>query len=47
MPCALPTAHRLIVKLGPRSEIGNLQPSAKDGWSLACSGQNWAVWDKH
>ncbi|GLC54474.1 Alpha-amylase A type-1/2 [Pleodorina starrii] len=38
--------NKLTVKLGPRYELGSRLPKESDGWHLACSGQNWAVWEK-
>ncbi|GIL76645.1 hypothetical protein Vretimale_8845 [Volvox reticuliferus] len=36
----------LILKLGPRMELGGLQPAQNDGWALAAWGGDWAVWEK-
>ena len=35
-----------IVKLGPRYEMGALLPRADDGWALAASGKDYAVWER-
>ncbi|KAG2489135.1 hypothetical protein HYH03_012361 [Edaphochlamys debaryana] len=37
-------ADRVLVKLGPRMELGELQPG--DDWSFVLSGKDWAVWEK-
>ena len=38
--------EKLAVKLGPRYDMGDLAPHAHDGWSLAASGKNYAIWEK-
>ena len=35
---------RLIVKLGPRFDLGDQLP--KDGWKLAEAGQDFAIWER-
>mmetsp|Transcript_27047 Transcript_27047/g.80210 ORF Transcript_27047/g.80210 Transcript_27047/m.80210 type:complete len:514 (-) Transcript_27047:319-1860(-) len=37
---------KLIVKLGPRYDIGGLQPSEEEGWVKAAKGNEWVVWEK-
>jgi alpha-amylase len=37
--------ENLTVKLGPRYDMPpELVPSKEKGWSLACSGKDYAVW---
>jgi len=41
------TAGTVIVKMGPRYDMPpNLVPRKEDGWELAASGQDFAVWAK-
>ena len=35
---------KLAVKLGPRYDMGDLEP--RDGWNIAASGRNYAIWEK-
>ena len=35
----------LVCKLGPRHDMGALLPAAAEGWALAASGKDWAVWE--
>ena len=35
---------KLAVKLGPRYDMGDLEP--RDGWKIAASGKNYAVWER-
>ncbi|KIZ03679.1 hypothetical protein MNEG_4284 [Monoraphidium neglectum] len=37
---------RVAVKLGPRMELGPLQPSKDQGWVVAASGKDFCVWEK-
>ena len=39
-------ASSVVIKLGPRFDMGQLLPDAAQGWGLAASGTNWAVWEK-
>jgi len=39
-------ASRLTCKLGPRHHMGDLLPQSNDGWTLALSGENWAIWER-
>ena len=36
----------VTIKLGPRYDMGNLVPRKEEGWQLAASGKDWAVWEK-
>ena len=38
---------QVILKLGPRYELGDQSPREEDGWKLAASGNNYAVWEKN
>ena len=38
--------QKLAVKLGPRYDMGDLAPREDDGWKIAASGRNYAVWEK-
>lgn len=37
---------KLAIKLGPRYDMGDLEPKKQDGWSLAADGRNYAVWER-
>jgi Alpha-amylase C-terminal beta-sheet domain len=37
---------RVLVKLGPRMEMGVLLPHDEDGWKMAACGWDFAVWEK-
>ncbi|PNH11658.1 Alpha-amylase type B isozyme [Tetrabaena socialis] len=39
-------ADSLVIKLGPRGDMGSLVPSEAEGWKFAMSGKDWAVWEK-
>lgn len=39
-------ARRVVVKLGPRCEMGDLLPKESDGWKVAQSGHEFAVWER-
>ena len=36
----------VTVKLGPRYDMGNLVPPKEEGWAMAASGKDFAVWEK-
>lgn len=36
---------KIILKMGPRYELGDLSPKEEEGWKLAASGNNYAVWE--
>lgn len=36
----------VTVKLGPRYDMGSFAPRKEDGWALAASGKDFAVWEK-
>jgi alpha-amylase len=36
---------RLVLKLGPRFDMGALLPDAGQGWAMAAKGEGWAVWE--
>jgi alpha-amylase len=36
----------VMLKLGPRYDMGGLVPQESQGWKLAASGQDFAVWDQ-
>lgn len=36
---------KVIIKMGPRYELGELTPKEEEGWKLAASGNNYAVWE--
>ena len=36
----------VMLKLGPRFDMGGLVPRSQDGWQLAASGPDFAVWEK-
>ena len=50
MPCALVNhvllRRRVIVKLGPRYDMGDLLPKEQEGWKVAVSGIDFCVWEK-
>ena len=33
-------------KMGPRFDLGHLTPNKKEGWVVAMTGKDWAVWEK-
>lgn len=35
----------VIIKMGPRYDMGHVLPSKEDGWSMVLSGDDWAVWE--
>lgn len=37
---------KVAVKLGPRQDMGDLAPKEEEGWKLAASGPDYAVWEK-
>ena len=37
---------KVAVKLGPRYDMGELVPKGEDGWELAVSGKDFAVWER-
>lgn len=37
---------RVVVKLGPAMDMGDLVPKESEGWHMASSGDNWAVWER-
>lgn len=37
---------KVVVKLGPRMDMGDTLPTADDGWKVACFGKDFCVWDK-
>ncbi|KAL6750310.1 glycoside hydrolase superfamily [Haematococcus lacustris] len=37
---------KVTVKLGPRFDMGALVPSSSQGWKLAVTGKDFAVWEK-
>ena len=50
VPCAI-DVHvllrcRVIVKLGPRYDMGDLLPKEHEGWKAAVSGIDFCVWEK-
>jgi alpha-amylase len=36
----------VTIKMGPRYDMGNLVPRKEDGWAMAASGKDFAVWEK-
>ena len=36
----------LTIKLGPRYDMGGFVPKKEEGWKLAASGNDFAVWEK-
>ena len=36
----------VVLKLGPRFDMGGLVPKAAEGWRLVQSGNDYAVWEK-
>lgn len=36
----------VMVKLGPRYDIGDLAPQEADGWVKSAKGNDWVVWEK-
>lgn len=38
--------RRVIVKLGPRYDMGDLLPKEQEGWKVAVSGIDFCVWEK-
>ena len=38
---------KLALKLGPRYDIGDLAPQEQEGWKLAASGPDYAIWEKN
>lgn len=43
-PGLLISSCRVVIKLGPRLDMGDLLPNPKE-WSLAASGPDFAVWE--
>jgi len=37
---------KVMIKLGPRFDMGRWVPAEKDGWRFVCSGKDFAVWEK-
>ncbi|KAK9863728.1 hypothetical protein WJX84_007385 [Apatococcus fuscideae] len=37
---------KLIVKLGPNNDMRDLTPREEDGWKIAMTGQDFAIWEK-
>lgn len=37
---------KVAIKLGPRYEMGDLAPRESEGWKIAASGPNYAVWER-
>lgn len=37
---------KVIIKMGPRHDMGNLKPNKQEGWKVKASGKDYAVWDK-
>ena len=50
MPCApenrVLLRRRVIVKLGPRYDMGDMLPKEQEGWKVAVSGIDFCVWEK-
>jgi alpha-amylase len=38
--------ERLVIKMGPRYDMGALLPKKEQGWEKAASGKDYAVWVK-
>ena len=38
---------KVALKLGPRYDIGDLAPQEQEGWKLAASGPDYAIWEKN
>lgn len=36
----------LVLKLGPKYDMGALCPDANEGWDKAAKGKDWCVWIK-
>jgi len=36
----------VVVKLGPKYDMGNLMPKVEDGWVKTAKGTDWCVWVK-
>ncbi|GIL50540.1 hypothetical protein Vafri_6713 [Volvox africanus] len=36
----------VVLKLGPRYDMGSLLPRREDGWAMTLSGRDWAVWER-
>lgn len=39
-------ADKVMVKLGPRFDMGHYLPKKEEGWKMAVSGNDFAVWEK-
>lgn len=39
-------AGPVVLKLGPRYDMGSLMPKKEDGWEKAVKGLDFAVWEK-
>lgn len=39
-------ACRVLVKLGPRYDMGSFLPNKEEGWQKAASGKDFAIWEK-
>lgn len=37
---------KVMVKLGPRYDMGGLVPRKEEGWAVCASGKDFAVWQK-
>ncbi|KAK9830242.1 hypothetical protein WJX72_010520 [[Myrmecia] bisecta] len=38
--------NKLVVKLGPNQDMGDLVPKEEEGWKIAATGNNFAIWEK-
>ena len=37
---------KVLVKLGPRYDMGWLTPKEDEGWQLCATGKNYAIWER-
>ncbi len=37
---------RVVLKMGPKHDMGDLLPKEEDGWKFAMAGNDWAVWER-
>jgi alpha-amylase len=36
----------VVLKLGPRFDMGKLVPKEADGWKMALTGKDFAIWER-
>ena len=36
----------VVLKLGPRTDMGDLKPNKEEGWARVAEGHEWCVWER-